>query len=370
MNKALLDALQHGAKGLRKSAISNDLSAPLTGAQFAETDEKWNEYHLKVLDINLEEWIHLIPEYTFKTELMPITPEDADIFVQSYLEYESHLDHATLVGKSDARLSAMGSFTPSNTLLQRAEELQRRLQSVFDLLIDGNTSGVFVKTSCRSPKDSPTSQIKLQEYYLKMLAECEDRSENTRITTLLRAGLETMRMRNADDALALLMRSRRIWQDMGLALLHPERWNQHIVVRRWQDIEVDMEFRCFVYGNRLTAISQYNHLCFFPSLVASQEIIRLNLQRFFEQRVRPALEGKFVNYVMDVAIIGEGFDNVLVIELNPFLETTDSCCFSWSADLAVDTHAIEAKSYDVSSAIVQFPFFDSGSVEALLTTQI
>lgn len=41
-------------------------------------------WHNKVLDINMEEWLHLIPSETFYTEFYELTVEDAKTFVAAY----------------------------------------------------------------------------------------------------------------------------------------------------------------------------------------------------------------------------------------------------------------------------------------------
>eukprot|EP00286_Rhodomonas_abbreviata_P010173 CAMPEP_0181324830 /NCGR_PEP_ID=MMETSP1101-20121128/20581_1 /TAXON_ID=46948 /ORGANISM="Rhodomonas abbreviata, Strain Caron Lab Isolate" /LENGTH=374 /DNA_ID=CAMNT_0023433057 /DNA_START=77 /DNA_END=1198 /DNA_ORIENTATION=+ len=330
--------LKQGLNGLRKTTINHDASAPKLGDQFAETEASFRTYQSTVMDINLEEWIDLIPEHTFPSKMMEISPDDADIFVKSYLEFEAHMDRATVQGERRGMRQAACSFVPSAEVQERTRGLEGRLQKVIDEVKDGDpTASVFIKTSCRSPKDAPTSQGKLRDVYSAMVSADPDQSENARIAHLLRAGLEVMRVREANDALGLLTKSRRIWQDMTLALEHKDRWNQHIIVRKWQDIDVDMEFRCFVSGGQMTAISQYNHLCFFPHLVEKQESIKQLLLRFFNEELRDKLSHKFENYVVDLAIVkcDSQQQRVMVIELNPFLETTDSACFNWVSNRAL-----------------------------------
>jgi hypothetical protein len=162
-----------------------------------------------------------------------------------------------------------------------------------------------------------------------------DKSESARLRHLLEAGKQTLRVQNATEALGLLIRSRSTWQDFTLALNHPRRWNQNLAVRRWETMDVDMEFRCFVHGNRMTAITQYHHLCFFPRVVGEhKERISSRLLEFYEAELKDLLAPKFTNFVLDLGITRED-DRVVVIELNPFLETTDGCCFNWRRDLAV-----------------------------------
>jgi len=47
---------------------------------------------------------------------------------------------------------------------------------------------------------------------------------------------------------------------MQVAIKHPARFEENIVVRQWVDIDIDLEFRAFVSHGRLTALTQYNHM--------------------------------------------------------------------------------------------------------------
>jgi hypothetical protein len=105
-------------------------------------------------------------------------------------------------------------------------------------------------------------------------------------------------------------------------------------VRQWVAIDVSMEFRGFVNNGRLNALSQYNHLCYFPELRRHRDRIGASISRFFNESISPCLSGHFESYVIDFAMTGfdesrPGVERLWVIELNPFMETTDGCLFSW-----------------------------------------
>ena len=80
---------------------------------------------------------------------------------------------------------------------------------------------------------------------------------------------------------------------MLLALDRAERWRENFAVRRWVSIDVGMEFRGFVKGGRLCALSQYNHLCFFPELLERRDAIERRVRTFFEDHIRERLDGRF-----------------------------------------------------------------------------
>jgi len=114
-------------------------------------------------------------------------------------------------------------------------------------------------------------------------------------------------------------------------------WNENFAVRAWVDIDVDMEFRGFVKGGELTALSQYNHLIHSPRLVGRSAAIERRVREFFAAELKASLDPAHKDYVIDFALTAPGRgcgddEKIWVIELNPFLETTDGCLFSWKRD--------------------------------------
>ena len=71
-------------------------------------------------------------------------------------------------------------------------------------------------------------------------------------------------------------------------------------------LDPDIEFRLFVSQGRLTAVSQYMHLVYFPRLnrPSVKAWLASRLASFFENTVKPRLEGLFKRnqYVVDVAL--------------------------------------------------------------------
>ena len=320
---------------LKPTTTARDSSAPQL-ATFAESAEDVRVYQNAVLDINIESWYPLIADFTFPTEFVPMTQADGQLFVDSYLAYEAHLKRQTTHGLPPSE------FVPPPELVERAAAMAERLQLAVESVREAEGKPVFIKASSRSAKDAPTSQQRLGELYRERLAEFAVRAEpddNAKLRCMLAAGLELMKAFGADDALALFLRSERIYQDMLLALERPERWDENFAVRQWVDIDVSMEFRGFVKGGRLCALSQYNHLCFFPELPRMKSALEAQIRKFYVEHIQSRLGSAFQDYVIDFAVTGssgglpqqgEQDFKIWVIELNPFMETTDGCLFSWS----------------------------------------
>jgi len=56
------------------------------------------------------------------------------------------------------------------------------------------------------------------------------------------------------------------------------------------------------------------------------------MENFFYTVIEPKLHEKFKDYIIDFAITGENNDKIWIIELNPFLQNSDGCLFSWNRD--------------------------------------
>ena len=169
----------------------------------------------------------------------------------------------------------------------------------------------FVKTSSRSAKDAPLVQDKFKELYLDELNRHSDGllSENTQITCLLKAAFLALRVKSAVEVLDMFLRSQRIYQDLYLAAINqPEKYNENFVIRKFVEIDIDMEFRGFVFENELVALSQYNYLICSKRLVDGKEKYGQMVKKYFDDSVKPKLmTAEFPkNLIVDFAICDEG----------------------------------------------------------------
>lgn len=198
---------------------------------------------------------------------------------------------------------------------------------------------MFVKTSSRSAKDTGVYHEKFRDLYRNFLQVKPIKDDNDKVISLLEAGTLVQKMENAKQVLQMFSISERISQDMKLALANPERYHENFVVRKWVDLDPSMEFRGFVTNDKLNALSQYNHLGFFPHLVAEKDRIQAAICNFFYDVALPRVKSSFSAYIIDFALVKSdsepsGF-KIWVIELNPFLPTTDGCLFSWERERAI-----------------------------------
>lgn len=104
-----------------------------------------------------------------------------------------------------------------------------------------------------------------------------------------------------------------------------------LTLRRFANITPAGEFRCFVRGNKLLAVSQRHHRQFLPSVVADRVAILNDLQHFFFSYI----QGKFADpdYVVDV--YRASARHVLLVDFNPFSRVTDPLLFTWEEILGI-----------------------------------
>jgi hypothetical protein len=191
------------------------------------------------------------------------------------------------------------------------EQLKERLQKTMDQAFPDN-NGFFAKTSSRSAKDACVFKPDFLEIYKNELSKFPDPSqENSRIISLLIAAFLALRVTSASDVLSMFIVSERIYQDMLLATQaqnpSDSLFKENIILRPFIPIDVDMEFRGFVFQQRLTCLSQYNYLIYSQRLCQWKDDILEKIISFFNQIVRIKLDTyKSSDYVIDFALTKGG----------------------------------------------------------------
>ncbi|KAI8821502.1 D123-domain-containing protein [Fimicolochytrium jonesii] len=311
---------------LRKSSVpAHDASAPRFDSTVIENTTE--SYNTTVRSCNFENWGPALGEHTFRTVTLTLTVENARVLVEGYRAYE-----------------AAGRDVDAPAVTEAVDVLERELGPRLEKLIHeiqaahSSTAGVFMKMSSRSAKDSALAPARLRLLYraaLEKTREPGDTSppdENTRITALLTASRALLCYPTPRAALHSFVVSERIFQDMLLALKYPDpaQWDTRILVREWADIDPDMEFRGFVRKGELNALCQYNYNMFSPRLLDQKDSIADRIRIFYTEKIRPKIESALPDCIVDFAIADTG--KIYVIELNPFLSTTDGALFSWERE--------------------------------------
>jgi len=221
----------------------------------------------------------------------------------------------------------------------RLEALEVALQVVIDR-VRGTDDAVFVKTTCRSAKDTALYADNFKKLFRETLSKMNPADENDQIRALLVAGAESLKSHTAKDVMKTFILSERVYQDLELAAMRPDRWQQYFVVRKWYKIDPSMEFRGFVANGHLNALSQYNYLALYPHLHQFKAQLEKNILAYFNTKLLPALATKFSEYVIDFCVLSDpakapsewDLTALKIIELNPYENATDAALFSWNQE--------------------------------------
>jgi len=273
----------------------------------------------------LHSYYESIEPHTFKTDFVELSEREAGA-LRIWCVKELEGDDAAVFGDLKERLgAAVGKL--------RGE------------------SGVFVRLSTRSPKDAPDKLRRRFVPLVRRFVSQEDiygvvwRGKNTRLSEgdelvvnrilvgVRRALFHGMKSETAAEALDLFRYSARAISDLKRAVDYADRiaWDLHFIVRPFVDIPLEGEFRSFVSGGKLRALSQYYCDCYFPWVAENEAAIIEAVQTFFAKTVQ--LPEQYGNAVVDVVVFSDL--SIKIIELNPFGPTTGGCMFGWDEDREV-----------------------------------
>lgn len=99
-----------------------------------------------------------------------------------------------------------------------------------------------------------------------------------------------------------------------------------LALRKWYtSMQPDMEFRCFVWGQKLVGISQREITTFYPVLLERKQVLRALIQNFFTENIRFKFGSD--NYTFDVYVTND--KRVKVIDFNPWGAFTLPLLFTW-----------------------------------------
>ncbi|KAJ7245646.1 hypothetical protein B0H12DRAFT_1054171 [Mycena haematopus] len=348
---SLLEGIRAGRQ-LRKVGIQHDSSTPYVVDTLKLTDE----YDALVLQANIENWGSVLAAFTPKTILVPLTLAQGSLLLRAY----EKLEHSDKVAVAAAEYMASGKTSrpliPEETAL--LEALGAQIQRGIDDLVDADgVRGCFMKLSSRSPKDAAARSGVFEAYYAQAVRDDSGKlrklDDERKLWILCES--EGAALKDAASVIRALVLSERVWQDMTLAMRHPDTWRQNIILRKWEPVPMDMEFRTFVANGRMTAVSQYAYQLYSSRLNdASQLLLAVTAIRDLYNDLWPILSQQaFSSCVLDFGVVPPtetgGSWRATLIEINPFEETTDGALFSWTRERAM----IEGKAEGVDYPVVR-----------------
>ena len=315
----------------------------------------------------LDTWYNgSLKEYTFETEFVELSETEIDAMVKGsqFLDIEKPLssDQQLALDELEKRLdTAIGKFggtgafvklstrSPKDAIFYRNDVdfvTEIRLAVVNELEIEGQMAAASFQRTRSFRKSGTIEKPKSEEdngsiprSLLRQKSENgafdvnpvhEEPFKNAALRAFTRVMSTRNQVKNGKEAMYLLRHSLRIKED----LQQLNTWNKiaglnvSISVRKWESVVArhpGMEFRGFVYDNKLNAVSQYDDVVYYPNVVRYKEVICTRIKAFFEQHVKEALQ-EHKNYVVDFFV---GPEKVFLIEINPFHNGAEACLFTW-----------------------------------------
>lgn len=208
--------------------------------------------------------------------------------------------------------------------------------------IGGNESGVFVRLSSRSPKDSV--QQNLYDLYLEekklLLQEGYPDDDVASKIAFTRANVRCLRVHSAREALGLMLNSNRVHEDLQmmvkLTTLPDDATITQIVIRKWEHILPEFEFRAFIFNRKLTALTQYYKTTYVPQMGEQREKLEQLMKNFYSE-TEHLIPSRILDYVVDYAV-DPGSGKIWIVEINTPPPVAGQALFDW--DDATDKNVL------------------------------
>eukprot|EP01083_Nonionella_stella_P023605 65323_1 len=204
------------------------------------------------LAFDIDVWYPILKKFTFETVFLPFKRREAIAIIHYYqTRYIRNAPHSVPL------------LTPYD--IKILNELEHQISNLLsDTSHSFTTHGAFMRLCGRSPKDAePLDHSLVRQLYDKNLDNLLQgnnpqnikykRTANTKLIAI--ALTQWLKINHAKDAMNQLLTSERVYTDLHDWIKYGE--PEQIVFRVWQsELSLDYEFRCYIYNNRMTAISR------------------------------------------------------------------------------------------------------------------
>jgi hypothetical protein len=198
-----------------------------------------------------------------------------------------------------------------------------------------NCNGAFVRLSSRSPKDAVSSA--LYDLYLRERDDLHKSGHPQDAVTdkiaYNRANVRVLRVTSGKQALFFFINSNRVREDLQalvkLTTLPDSEPLTQIVIRKWEEILPEFEYRAFIYNSKITAITQYYKTTYVPEMVALKESLQNRMISFFEENIKGRIPT--TDYVVDFAVDPHS-DTIWVVEINNPPPVAGQALFDWDSE--------------------------------------
>ena len=324
---------EKGGDGVYTMIAADDGSLPV------KTDEAKQAMLKQRKMFEMDSYYKYIENHTYRTEFVSITFDQANA-LKLYLRG---------IDLTEEKYSNQQ---------KEFENLEQNIKNAINKLkndINDEKEGTkfFVRMSTRSPKDAcdkPLFRDKLMNLMKERFINIDNDNNmnklndeymdlNQRLIGLRECFSKVLCVETCQEMLQLLSFSERCVSDLKRLIDHKhllEKWDLYLVIRQFKFIPICNEFRCFVNNSKLTAITQYFPHCYFPKLIhENKDKIRNMINDYYNNvflKECNDLNTELNNaYILDlnVDVIN---DKILIIELNPFAQTTGPGFFDWIKD--------------------------------------
>ncbi|KAH3756436.1 cell division cycle protein 123-like [Pelomyxa schiedti] len=291
----------------------------------------------------VEKWYDTLGDETFETVFVDISLQEAETLAR-YRELSRMLHVTREVFGNEVGGQAVPSEPPmSHDEVARLNAVTARLDA--PIMRFGKAA---VKLSTRSPKDAvmlSDAILNIIERELTPQLSCpEDEWTRKAVTSFVRGCSFGMGVQSGKEAVDLMIKSQRVFEDITkLKLLHgPEGFVLQLAVRRWEEIDPDWEFRCFVVDGIMTACTQYYDMIYVPDIASQRSLVASTILDYFESKIKPKLL-HLNSYTLDLAVRPD-LKAVRTIELNHPPPTAGTALFNW--DSAADRQVMESGPFE------------------------
>ncbi len=272
------------------------------------------EYYEAEKKFCVESWYETLKHFTAKSFFIKLSQKDIEAF-RTY--YKCIMLHKVEILKEDAQIIL---------------EIENKMEKI---LKDNKIKNFFVRFTMRSPKDGISYKDDNLKQVLTDVKAINDYSE--KLKYIFRMQEKDLKCTSPADALNLSLTSERVFTDFYRFIEMKDNigevlYEQNLIIREWVDgLSSEKEYRCFVYKNKMTAISQYNHYITIPEIQNREKLSKIKgmIFKYWDTNIRKLLVD-FESYVVDFAVIDE--EKVFLIELNPCDTKTGTCLFNWKVD--------------------------------------
>jgi hypothetical protein len=191
---------------------------------------------------------------------------------------------------------------------------------------------VILKLGSRSAKDVTFTHPRTFALYRTSLDEAKISGSVPRfqrLELLYRAQIDCLCCSSLQEALELFCQSTRVLFDLELDLLDPVNLHTTLECRPWlSNASLESEWRVFVRGGQIVAISQYFTDLYFPRLVGQANHVKDAILKVWNSDIREpivkrlGLKNCVVDFICDL-------EKCLVLEVNQWARSTGSGLFSW-----------------------------------------